>query len=57
MSLQIYGVKRDNFFLDVKEILNGLDFPCCCCQFRTCKDSEDPCRTCDHNVNAVKEDV
>jgi hypothetical protein len=56
MSLQDYAVKRDKF----ERSGNGsgsltLDFPCCVCFHRFRKDTEEPCRTCDHNVNAVKD--
>jgi hypothetical protein len=56
MSLKDYAVNRDKF----ERLGNGsgsltLDFPCCVCFHRFRKDTEEPCRTCDHNCNAVKE--
>ena len=56
MSLKDYAVNRDKF----ERSGNGsgsltLDFPCCVCFHRFRKDTEEPCRTCDHNVNAVKD--
>ena len=55
MSLKDYEVKRDKFALD-ECIVFTLSFPCCSCRNRAKMDYEDPCRTCDHNANAVRED-
>lgn len=46
----IYG--RDKFEPDVV----GLDFPCFACQHRHGSCTDEPCRTCDHNVMAVHDD-
>jgi hypothetical protein len=60
VSLRDYAVARDKFALDAR---NGgpprfapeVAFPCCVCAHAEHTDSEEPCRTCDHNVNAVKD--
>lgn len=52
MSLQDYAVKRDKFEYDDSSVF---DFPCTVCKSKTKQDTDEPCRTCDHNANAVKE--
>jgi hypothetical protein len=56
MSLSDYSVKRDMFDTYDKRFI-GIDvdmsFPCCCCKYHLKKDTEHPCRVCDHNMNAV----
>jgi hypothetical protein len=54
MSLADYvATPMDRFELDDKSRGLGLSFPCNCCKHRHNKDTDVPCRTCDHNVNAV----
>jgi hypothetical protein len=56
MSLEDYVVTRDKFQLHDKGTVGlELSFPCCHCQHRNMRDTDEPCRTCDHNVNAVKD--
>jgi hypothetical protein len=56
MSLRDYVVTRDKFQLHDKGTVGlELSFPCCHCQHRNMRDTDEPCRTCDHNVNAVKD--
>lgn len=54
MGLEEYYVNRDKFEYD--ERFGTLSFPCCVCVYRTKLDSEDPCRTCGHNLLSVDED-
>jgi DnaJ-class molecular chaperone len=56
MSLKDYAVNRDKFELrkDGRHALS-LDFPCCHCSYCFKAETDEPCRTCDHNVNAVKD--
>ena len=57
MSLKDYAVNRDKF----KVTPNGTqfkpryNFPCCCCINNDNDERSEPCRTCDHNSNAVKD--
>ena len=44
-------VRRDRFEPDET---NSFSFPCSCCVNRFILDSEEPCRSCDHNVNAAE---
>jgi hypothetical protein len=55
MSLKDYAVNRDKFQLrkDGRHALS-LDFPCCHCSYCFKVETDEPCRTCDHNSNAVK---
>ena len=54
MSLRDYVVARDKFLLNGTGTVGlSLAFPCCCCTHRNMKDTQEPCRTCDHNANAV----
>jgi hypothetical protein len=57
MSLQDYAVNRDKFLLrrDGPTCALSLDFPCCHCFYYFKVESDEPCRTCDHNSNAVKD--
>ena len=56
MSLRDYVVVRDKFKLHENGTVGlELSFPCCCCQHRNMRDTDEPCRTCDHNANAVQE--
>jgi len=51
MSLIEFSVPRDRFKLDEKtEII--FSFPCCNCAHRIKDQNEEPCRSCDHNINA-----
>jgi DnaJ-class molecular chaperone len=56
MSLKDYAVTRDKFQLrkDGSHALS-LDFPCCHCSYCFKAETDEPCRTCDHNSNAVKD--
>lgn len=57
MSLSDYAVKRDKFKLQNNGTVGlYLCFPCCLCNHRHNHDGDEPCRTCDHNVNAVKDE-
>lgn len=51
MGLATYSVTRDNFEADGGD--QGFSFPCCVCVHRHGSDQAEPCRTCDHNANAV----
>ncbi len=51
-GLRDYDVNRDKFEAD---LYGTLVFPCCCCKYKHGSDDAEPCRTCDHNANAVKE--
>lgn len=51
MGLSAYSVKRDKFEPEGGDL--GLSFPCCVCLHRHGTDQVEPCRTCDHNINAV----
>lgn len=51
MSYTIPIVPRDHF---EPEEEGHLSIPCCWCIHRHGRDDEEPCRTCDHNCNAVK---
>jgi hypothetical protein len=54
MSLKDYAVNRDKFEYGLNYSMFG--FPCCVCEHREGKaQNVEPCRTCDHNVNAVKD--
>ena len=56
MSLRDYAVARDNFCHDPMGYNNPkFSFPCCVCRNTYKGDQEEPCRTCDHNVNAAKD--
>ena len=57
MSLKDYAKQRDNFALGDGQHFSGFDFPCCDCKHVTHSADMPPCRTCDHNVNAVKDDA
>jgi hypothetical protein len=52
MSLRDYDVNRDKFEADE---WGTMVFPCCACKHGKKRDTDEPCRTCDHNVNAVKD--
>lgn len=54
MSLRKYDVLRDNFEWDEAD---AFSFPCCVCEHKRTRDTEEPCRTCDHNANAVKDNT
>jgi hypothetical protein len=58
MSLKDYAVNRDKFQLrkDGSHALS-LDFPCCHCSYCFKAETDEPCRTCDHNSNAVPSDI
>jgi hypothetical protein len=55
MALIDYTMNRDKFELEV-EYVNGFDFPCGLCKHRHGADSDEPCRTCDYNVSAVRDE-
>jgi hypothetical protein len=58
MSLKDYSVLRDNFCLHPLGFNNPrFSFPCCACRNQERKDHEEPCRSCDHNVNSVKDNT
>jgi hypothetical protein len=52
MSLKDYAVNRDKFEADE---WGPLSFPCEACKHWRKAQNVEPCRTCDHNCNAVKE--
>ncbi len=52
MSLRDYNVNRDKFEADE---WGTMSFPCCACKHVRQSADMEPCRTCDHNVNAVKD--
>lgn len=56
MALNEYVVARDNFSLDEGHHDRGLAFPCSCCKHRSGTDRDEPCRSCDHNLNAESAD-
>jgi hypothetical protein len=56
MSLQDWTCASDKFEPE-DEGLTRLAFPCCACKHNRKTDADEPCRTCDHNVNAVKPDA
>ncbi len=49
MTLRNHLVRRDAFAPAER---GGLAFPCNVCLHNQKTDSEEPCRTCDHNANA-----
>jgi len=55
MSLRDYVKTRDKFELGDGQHFGGFDFPCCDCKHVRQSADLEPCRTCDHNVNAVKD--
>jgi hypothetical protein len=56
MSLQDYQVARDHFRADDMAGVRSFAFPCSACVHRGLRDTQQPCRTCDHNVNAVSDE-
>ena len=50
MSDIIPIVAGDHFEPEEHNIAFGI--PCCWCKHRFGSDTQDPCRTCDHNANA-----
>jgi hypothetical protein len=54
MSLRDYDVNRDKFEADE---WGTMVFPCFACKHGKKRGWDEPCRTCDHNVNAVKDTV
>lgn len=54
MSLDKYKVARDKFALD--DTASVFCFPCCACLHRKRSEHDNPCRTCDHNRNAVPDE-
>lgn len=46
-------VPRDRFEPEIPR--GGFDIPCCWCKHRHGSDDAGPCRTCDHNANAVED--
>ena len=58
MSLKDYSVLRDNFCLHPLGVNNPIfSFPCCVCRNQDREDHEEPCRSCDHNCNSVKDNA
>jgi len=58
MSLEDYVVKYDKFELHESGTIGlELSFPCCHCQHRHKQETQEPCRSCGHNVNAKNEDI
>ena len=55
MSFQDYIKSRDKFELGDGQHFGGFDFPCCDCDHVIQSADMEPCRTYDHNVNAVLE--
>ena len=53
MGLKEHEVERDKFEFDDEG--PGFEFPCIVCKHRNVRDSEEPCMTCDHNLNAKPE--
>lgn len=53
MPLKDYLVPRDKFEDDD---WSEFCFPCCCCKHRHGPCTDEPCRTCDHNIGAVDEE-
>jgi hypothetical protein len=53
MSLKDYAVNRDKFEANER---GPFSFPCEACKHWTKEQNVEPCRTCDHNCNAVKDD-
>ena len=57
LGLRAYAVVRDRFALAQDHNFNAaLAFPCCVCAYNHYRDDVEPCRVCDHNVNAVNSD-
>ena len=55
MSLRDYvAIPRDKFELQ-ELVTDGFDFPCGLCKHRHGTDRDEPCRTCDHNINSIIE--
>lgn len=46
-------VPRDKFEPEYQG--RGFEIPCCWCKHRHGSDDQEPCRTCDHNANAVED--
>lgn len=56
MGLELHFANRDKFELEEPGVGGyQLAFPCCVCAHREGSDKDEPCRTCDHNANAVEE--
>ena len=56
MSLKDYSVASDNFQLHPKGRHHAeFAFPCCCCAYATAPDNFQPCASCDHNANSVRQ--
>ena len=53
MGLGDYSVNRDKFEYGDDFYNREFDFPCCVCKWNQCDCAGEPCRTCDHNVQAV----
>lgn len=49
MPVSDYVVEHDKFECDDNEF--PLCFPCCACKFRRGNDDEEPCISCQHNLN------
>jgi hypothetical protein len=52
MSLSDYAKKRDRFEAQT----DAFDDICFLCKHFSVKANQEPCRTCDHNANAVKDE-
>ena len=56
MSLKDYSVASDNFQLHPKDRHHAeFAFPCSCCAYATAPDNFQPCASCDHNANSVRQ--
>lgn len=55
MSLEDYKVNRDKF-VEAKNDMTILCFPCYCCLCRNKTQDDEPCRTCGHNLLSVDDD-
>ena len=56
MSLDQYVVQRDKFSIATDGSVGwSLSFPCCSCQHQHKRDTEEPCQTCDHNANSIRD--
>jgi hypothetical protein len=55
MTIENFIVKRDSFEPD--DTVGTLCFPCCACIYREKSHLDMPCRRCDHNAAADKDDA
>lgn len=57
MSLKDYEVKNDHFEEPADSSEFDFYFPCCVCRHRHGKETDEPCNSCGHNMNAVLADT